>query len=349
MSNGKRISAFATAAVMALSMAGCFSMTGVYATSDKTMWTEEEATTTTESSPVLEWVRIKDWNNDDSVNPSAITSPYDGHCMGYRVMNTGETFGIEIETNSEEIEPEVNISFSQNVAQADPELPIASVSDDGKILTIDNMGFGAWINVTATYNGKTVSAHGHLYANATEHNVTEGDGAKYDGKDLVQKIDAEKTKLRDVFICPANAYEDFVAKYGANEEDWSDEAVAEYDALLVACGTPVDSSNYKVTSGSTVIAFSSSWLDTLNVGTYDVHYTFTDGYAGATLVIPEKKNEVTIASTKPSSTTVKVANSGVMTVEGEGAKDALWKTIAGGMVVAMVAFAAITINRKKKI
>ena len=299
----------------------------------------DERTISVKINPLLKWVRIKDWNND-GYSPSAITDPTNGHCMGYRDMTAGEAFVMEIETNNDEIEPEVSIEVTNAVTYIDSELPVATISEDGKTLIAENVGY-AWVEVTATYNGTTVTAHGHLYVNPTVHEVIEGDGAEYDGNNLAQEITGEMNKYRYAYFYRQEDLDAFYEKYGEDEDEWDSEAWSAYYELV---HQEIDPANYQVTEGSTIITFLSSWLDTLNPGTYNVEYIFTDGYADATFVIPEPKNEVEVV-TKTAS--VAVADTGLMTAPvNEGARSADGATIV--VLASVIAMIGAVVFAKRK-
>lgn len=290
--------------------------------------------------PLLKWVKINDWQDNEN-------EPADGFCMGYHSMMPGETFAIITETNVEGLDAEINIevvpdySYDGTGAVIDPTVRVATLSDDQKTLTAENTGY-VRLNVTATYNGTTVTSHGHLYVGWLRHEVVEGDGAEYDGNDLQQKVDADAEKLREIYVCPKSGYEDFYAKYGEDSQAWDDEAWAAFDELSAMCETPIDAANYTTAEDGTV-TFLSSWLATLASGTYDVYYSYTDGYAEATLVIPEPKNEVEIVSLA----SVAVGNTGLMTAPtSEGARSTMSGTVVAAVAAIVAAIVALIAKRK---
>ena len=290
--------------------------------------------------PRLTSVALKDWENTTYDWEWEFVRPTEGPCMGYRTMEAGQTFNLEVETNLGDIEPdEVSIKVYNKSDYDDGALDVASA--EGGVLTAENNGW-ATVEVTATYNGITVVSHGHLRVYGTSHEVVMGDGDTYNGENLTQKINAEDTKLRDVYICPVNAWDELIAKYGDDEREWSDEAWEAWDALWAFCDLPVDPSNYEVTKGSTVVAFLSSFLNTLNPDTYEVWYEYTDGSAYATFVIPERANEVEVITSD-----VSVADTGLMTAPvNEGVHSTLGATMAAVVAAVVAAFVAIVSRRK---
>lgn len=52
-------------------------------------------------------------------------------------------------------------------------------------------------------------------------------------------------------------------------------------------GNLVDATNYTVKSGSTIVTFHKTYLDTLSVGKHTVRFTYTDGYVETSLTITE--------------------------------------------------------------
>lgn len=298
-----------------------------------------EKTVSVTINPALQWVIINNWDDGSYNDDWQFVYPTGGPCMGYRTLEAGETFELEIETNLDEDEAEISVETHGESWYDNGELEVVKIDEDGNLVA-ENGGW-ATIVVTATYNNQTVVAHGHILVEMTEHEIVEGNGAAYDGS-LVQKISADYTKLRDVYICPLDAYDKFVEKYGEDGSLWSDEAWAEYDALWELCDTPVDPSNYEVTKGSTVVTFANAWLDTLATGEYEVWYDFTDGYADGTFVIPEKKNEVVVLASS-----VAVADTGLLTAPvNEGVRNTLGATVAAVMAAMVAAFVTIVAESK---
>lgn len=292
---------------------------------------------------VLQWVEIEDWDNNSYYPGWQVVYPTGGNCMGYRALEAGETFNLNIKTNLTNAEPEISVEAHGESWYDDGGLTVASIDENGNLVA-ENSGW-ATVVVTATYNGRTVVAHGHILVNPTAHEIVEGNGAEYSGDKLTQKIDADYTKLREVYICPLDAYNDLIAKYGSDESSWGDEAWAEYHALEDICNTPVDPSNYEVTKGSTVVTFANAWLDTLALGEYDVWYDFTDGYANGTFVISSKKlNEVEIVSNS-----VAVGDTGLMTAPvNEGVRSTLGGTIVAVVAAVMAGFVAVFAKRRAR-
>ena len=73
--------------------------------------------------------------------------------------------------------------------------------------------------------------------------------------------------------------------------------IGTFECVMVD-GTPVDSSNYTVTEGSTIITFSADYLNTLAVGKHEVTALFSDGISQNYITILEKKAD---ADKKPAS------------------------------------------------
>ena len=176
-----------------------------------------------------------------------------------------------------------------------------------------------------------------------------GDGAEFDGSNLTQKITGEKNKFRFATYYDKNdaKLKSFLAKYGEDQSQWNWETTDEYFELLAEIRKEIDPSNYVVSEGSTVVTFLSSWLKTLNPGIYNVQYSFTDGHAEATFVIPEPveepKNVVETISV------VTVGNTGVMTeVKNEEVKNSMTgPMIAVAMVSGIVTATYLVLRRKK--
>ena len=320
---------------------------------------EKDPTVATETinvkvNPALKWVRIKDWQNEYDWEPSAISNPTNGHCFGYRTMTAGETFEIETELNGENIDAEIAFEMTDDNGDGAYFDGVEVATIDGNTLTAENAGW-ARVYVTATYNGTTVTAHGHLYVAPVMHEVVEGDGAEYDGDDLAQEITGEMSKFRYVYIYRQEDLDAFYAEYGEDSSEWDEDAWEAYDALFAL----VDPENYEVTEGSTIVTYLKEWLETLAIGTYNVEYVFTDGYADATFVIPEAEEEpvvpedvvtpenvVTIKTNDKKSevkTAVKkAANTGVATKAVEGTT----ATVSAALAMATLAGAVVLAKKK---
>jgi len=110
-----------------------------------------------------------------------------------------------------------------------------------------------------------------------------------------------------------------------------DAPYSNFERLLIN-GKEVDSSNYTVAEGSTVITLKEAYLKTLVNGTYTVTAEFTDGFAETTL-----KVAVTAATSTGTTTT---------TSTGDDFNIWLWITLIGA---SLLGIAGIVLTRKRKL
>lgn len=106
-------------------------------------------------------------------------------------------------------------------------------------------------------------------------------------------------------------------------------------------GQLVDSKNYTVTEGSTIVSFKPEYLETLPAGQYEVMINFTDGVAQTTLTIQEKQE--TSQPQQPAQPTTSVEPSNPKT--GEDVSVVLPLVLL--MILSMAGFAVTTIYKKR--
>ncbi|WP_455721484.1 MBG domain-containing protein [Agathobacter sp.] len=89
----------------------------------------------------------------------------------------------------------------------------------------------------------------------------------------------------------------------------------EYFVAVQLDGKTVDSADYTVASGSTIVTFTKEFMDSLSVGEHEVKFIFTNGTAKAAIKVVEKTQEnkpatVDKAATTPATQQKKAAKSG---------------------------------------
>ena len=76
----------------------------------------------------------------------------------------------------------------------------------------------------------------------------------------------------------------------------------EYFVAVQLDGKEVDSEDYTVESGSTIVTFTKEFMDSLSVGDHEVKLIFTNGTAKAAIKVVEKTQDTKPADTKPDDT-----------------------------------------------
>ncbi|WP_455721485.1 hypothetical protein [Agathobacter sp.] len=76
----------------------------------------------------------------------------------------------------------------------------------------------------------------------------------------------------------------------------------EYFVAVQIDGKVVDSEDYTVESGSTIVTFTKEFMDSLSVGEHEVKFIFTNGTAKAAIKVVEKTQDTKPADTKPDDT-----------------------------------------------